>query len=133
MSLWQKRFSIGLLVLPLLFMVQSFATAHDKPSFGVAESAYSAVMVDADSYQITHPSGSMAADFWAAAASATYRQAAVAWKGFLKVHEPGSGEFEDGMHVRYVKIAKIELARIYYLQNKLHKADVLIKSVMGDF
>lgn len=76
--------------------------------------------------------GSLTGDFQRAAAATSLKSAAARWSAFLRRHAPAAGEeADDAMQNRFARIARIELARVYYLQQRPVEGDRLIKDLIA--
>jgi hypothetical protein len=71
--------------------------------------------------------GTIRGDFQWAADAPTLVEAATRWQSFLKAHNPPGQEFEDSLHASYVSAAEYELLRVYYLLNRQHEGDELLR------
>jgi hypothetical protein len=53
------------------------------------------------------------------------------WSSFLRTHAPAPGEeAEDAVQIRFVRIAKLELARVHYLSKRAREGDQIIKDMI---
>ena len=76
------------------------------------------------------PRGSIAGDYLQAADSETSEIAIQRWEVFLSTHSYGTPvEVEDLTHLHFVRLANLELLRLYYIQGRISDADKLLRRI----
>ncbi len=81
---------------------------------------------------IPYAEGSLGAEFQRAREATTLNEAESRWSNLLDRFAPTDGEYEDGFHAHHVRAARIELARVHYLQGLGEKADALLRTVLSE-
>ena len=77
----------------------------------------------------SEPRGTLKGDYQWAASSKTAPEAVARWREFLKIHQPPSGEYQDGFQRNYVRSAQYELMRVEYLLGHASEGDTLLRDL----
>jgi hypothetical protein len=96
-----------------------------------AEEKYVSLWAQTNKLRSDLERGSLLGDFHWAASAATLTSASKRWSSFLRTHAPAPGEeAEDAVQIRFVRIAKLELARVHYLSKRAREGDQIIKDMI---
>jgi len=101
------------------------------PASRGAEPGYSSLWSQTQRLRRDLGRGSLLGDFHWAADAKTLKSAAIRWAAFLREHAPTEGEeSDDAMQLRLTRVARIELARVYYQQQRPAEGDKLIRRLI---
>ena len=76
--------------------------------------------------------GTLAGDFDAACQAETLSDAIARWNSFIERYAAEDQEYEDGFHVYRARAAKYELARAYYIADRVESGDRLLRELQAN-